>query len=78
MGKTTPKTVRLTESELRDLCQRAVEDGVSKYISAEKEKKKKGVERPPVPYKEAPGELHEVKRLCRTGGIYPRSCRRSG
>lgn len=41
MGKTTPKTVRLTERELRDLCQRAVEDGVSKYISAEKEKKKK-------------------------------------
>ena len=40
MGK-TPKTVRLSEKELRDICQKAVEDGVSKYISVEKEKKKK-------------------------------------
>ncbi len=40
MGK-MPKTVRLSEKELRDICQKAVEEGVSKYISVEKEKKKK-------------------------------------
>ena len=38
MGKNTPgkqKTVRLSEEELKELCQKAVEDGVSKYITVQ-------------------------------------------
>ena len=34
MGKTN-KTVRLTEDELRALCEDAVDKGVAKYISGE-------------------------------------------
>ena len=43
MGKNTPgkqKTVRLSEEELKELCQKAVEDGVSKYITVQNQKKK--------------------------------------
>ena len=43
MGKNAPakpKTVRLSEEELKELCQKAVEDGVSKYIDVEKKRKK--------------------------------------
>lgn len=43
MGKGTPgkpKTVRLSQDELRELCQKAVEDGVSKYITLQNQKKK--------------------------------------
>lgn len=43
MGKSTPgkqKTVRLSEEELKELCQKAVEDGVSKYITVQNQKKK--------------------------------------
>ncbi len=43
MGKNTPgkpKTVRLSQEELRELCQKAVEDGVSKYITVQNQKKK--------------------------------------
>lgn len=43
MGKNTPgkqKTVRLSEEELKGLCQKAVEDGVSKYITVQNQKKK--------------------------------------
>ena len=43
MGKNTPgkqKTVRLSEAELKELCQKAVEDGVSKYITVQNQKKK--------------------------------------
>ena len=44
MGKNTPgkqKTERLSEEELKELCQKAVEDGVSKYITVQNQKKKK-------------------------------------
>lgn len=43
MGKNTPgkqKTARLSEEELKELCQKAVEDGVSKYITVQNQKKK--------------------------------------
>lgn len=43
MGKNTlgkQKTVRLSEEELKELCQKAVEDGVSKYITVQNQKKK--------------------------------------
>nr|DAG03540.1 MAG TPA: hypothetical protein [Siphoviridae sp. ctVOP12] len=43
MGKNTPgkqKTVRLSQEELKDLCQKAVEDGVAKYINIQNQKKK--------------------------------------
>lgn len=40
MGKNTPKTVRLSREELKEICQRAVEDGVSKYITVQNQKKK--------------------------------------
>ena len=43
MGKNTPgkqKTVRLSEEELKELCQKAVEDGVYKYITVQNQKKK--------------------------------------
>lgn len=43
MGKSTPgkqKTVRLSEEELKELCQKAVEDGVSKYITVQNQKKR--------------------------------------
>ncbi len=40
MGKNTPKTVRLSQEELKEICQRAVEDGVSKYITVQNQKKK--------------------------------------
>ena len=43
MGKSTPgkqKTVRLSQEELREICQKAVEDGVSKYITVQNQKKK--------------------------------------
>lgn len=43
MGKNTPgkqKTVRLSEEELKELCQKAVEDGVSKYITVQNQKKR--------------------------------------
>lgn len=40
MGKNTPKTVRLSKEELKEICQRAVEDGVSKYITVQNQKKK--------------------------------------
>lgn len=43
MGKSTPgkpKTVRLSQEELKELCQKAVEDGVSKYITVQNQKKK--------------------------------------
>ena len=43
MGKSTPgkqKTVRLSEEELKELCQEAVEDGVSKYITVQNQKKR--------------------------------------
>lgn len=43
MGKSTPgklKTVRLSQEELKDICQKAVEDGVSKYITVQNQKKK--------------------------------------
>lgn len=43
MGKNTPgkqKTVRLSEEEMKELCQKAVEDGVSKYITVQNQKKK--------------------------------------
>ena len=43
MGKNTPgkpKTVRLSQEELKELCQKAVEDGVSKYITVQNQKKK--------------------------------------
>lgn len=43
MGKNTSgkqKTVRLSEEELKELCQKAVEDGVSKYITVQNQKKK--------------------------------------
>lgn len=39
MGKPN-RTVRLSQEELRQLCQKAVEEGVSKYIRAEKDRKK--------------------------------------
>lgn len=42
MAKKTPeKKVILSQDELREICQRAVEDGVSKYISLEDQKKKR-------------------------------------
>ena len=42
MAKKTPeKKVILIQDELREICQRAVEDGVSKYISLEDQKKKR-------------------------------------
>ena len=34
------KTVRLSEEELKELCQKAVEDGVSKYITVQNQKKR--------------------------------------
>lgn len=43
MGKNTPgkqKTVRLSQEELKELCQKAVEDGVAKYINIQNQKKK--------------------------------------
>lgn len=42
MGKSAPKpkTVRLSQEELKELCQKAVEDGVSKYITLQNQKKK--------------------------------------
>ena len=43
MGKNTPgkqKTVRLSEEELKELCQKVVEDSVSKYITVQNQKKK--------------------------------------
>lgn len=43
MGKNTlgkQKIVRLSEEELKELCQKAVEDGVSKYITVQNQKKK--------------------------------------
>ena len=43
MGKSTPgkqKTVRLSQEELKEICQKAVEDGVSKYITVQNQKKK--------------------------------------
>lgn len=40
MSKTTPKIVRLTQEELRQICKKAVEEGVEKYISVENQKKK--------------------------------------
>ena len=43
MGKSTPgkqKTVRLSEEELKELCQKAVENGVSKYITVQNQKKR--------------------------------------
>ncbi len=40
MGKNTPKTVRLSQEELKEICQRVVEDGVSKYITVQNQKKK--------------------------------------
>ena len=42
MAKKTPeKKVILSQDELREICQRAVEEGVSKYISLEDQKKKR-------------------------------------
>lgn len=40
MGKNAPKTVRLNQEELREICQKAVEEGVSKYITLQDQKKK--------------------------------------
>lgn len=40
MGKNAPKTVRLSQEELREICQKAVEEGVSKYITLQDQKKK--------------------------------------
>lgn len=41
MGKNAPgKTIRLSQEELKELCQKAVEDGVSKYITVQNQKKK--------------------------------------
>ena len=34
------KTVRLSQEELHAICQKAVEDGVSKYITLQNQKKK--------------------------------------
>lgn len=38
MGKSGVKTVRLTQDELKELCRKAVDEGVSKYISCQNEK----------------------------------------
>ena len=40
MGKNAPKTVRLSQEELSEICQKAVEEGVSKYITLQDQKKK--------------------------------------
>ena len=47
MGKGTPgkpKTVRLSQDELRELCQKAVEDGVSEIYNIAKSEEKTGME----------------------------------